>query len=113
MKRSARAVVLSLDRLELVAVSGLLDRRRGRFPARRAAFRQYRCRVPVSWSRSRTEYGPNHYSEREEEWLIRDYFADRRGGVFVDVGANHYQDASKTYYLETNLAWSGIAVEPQ
>ena len=67
----------------------------------------------VSSSRSQTSTGPNHYSEREEEWLIRDYFADRRGGVFVDVGANHYQLASKTYYLETNLAWSGIAIEPQ
>jgi FkbM family methyltransferase len=58
-------------------------------------------------------YGPNHYSEREEEWLIRDFFSDRKGGVFVDVGANHYQASSKTYYLETKLGWSGIAIEPQ
>ena len=59
------------------------------------------------------KYGPGHYSEREEEWLIRDYFQDRRGGVFVDVGANHYKVASKTYYLESKLGWSGIAIEPQ
>ena len=26
---------------------------------------------------------------------------------------NHYQIASKTYYLETVLGWSGLAVEPQ
>jgi hypothetical protein len=32
---------------------------------------------------------------------------DRREGVFVDIGANHYRDASKTYYLETRLGWSG------
>lgn len=61
----------------------------------------------------RTRYGPQHNTEREEEWLIRDYFQDRRGGVFVDVGANHYRSASKTYYLETQLGWSGIAIEPQ
>ena len=61
----------------------------------------------------RRRYGPYHYSEREEEWMIRDYFQDRRDGVFVDVGANHYRSASKTYYLETKLGWSGIAVEPQ
>lgn len=61
----------------------------------------------------RQAYGPEHYSEREEEWMIRDYFKDRRDGVFVDVGANHYRDASKTYYLESKLGWSGIAVEPQ
>ena len=45
--------------------------------------------------------------------MIRDYFSERRGGVFVDVGANHYRTTSKTYYLETKLGWSGIAVEPQ
>src|SRR4051794_4911560 len=59
------------------------------------------------------KYGPDHFSEREEEWLIRDFFADRRGGVFVDVGANHYKVASKTYYLESKLGWSGLAIEPQ
>ena len=61
----------------------------------------------------RRQYGPYHYSEREEEWMIRDYFQDRRGGVFVDVGASHYRSASKTYYLEAKLGWSGLAVEPQ
>ena len=49
----------------------------------------------------REKYGPDHFSEREEEWLIRDYFQDRKGGTFVDVGANHYKSASKTYYLES------------
>ena len=61
----------------------------------------------------RKRYGPDHYTERQEEWMIRDYFQDRRGGVFVDVGANHYRSASKTYYLESKLGWSGLAVEPQ
>jgi FkbM family methyltransferase len=58
-------------------------------------------------------YGPSHFSEREEEWLIRDFFQDRRNGYFVDVGANHYRNASKTYYLEKVLEWTGLAVEPQ
>jgi FkbM family methyltransferase len=61
----------------------------------------------------RRKYGPAHNSEREEEWLIRDFFNDRRGGFFVDVGAHHYRIANKTYYLETVLGWSGVAVEPQ
>jgi FkbM family methyltransferase len=60
----------------------------------------------------RAQYGPRRNSEREEEWLIRDFFKDRRGGFFVDVGANHYRVASKTYYLESVLGWSGIAIEP-
>jgi FkbM family methyltransferase len=61
----------------------------------------------------RLKYGPDHNSEREEEWLIRAFFQDRTNGFFVDIGANHYRAASKTYYLETVLNWSGIAVEPQ
>jgi FkbM family methyltransferase len=57
------------------------------------------------------KYGPARVSEDFEEWIIRDYFRDRRQGVFLDVGANHYQKASNTYYLETALDWSGVAVD--
>ena len=57
-------------------------------------------------------YGPDKYSRNEEEWIIRDFFKDRRGGVFVDVGAAHYKSTNNTYYLEQKLGWSGIAVEP-
>lgn len=57
-------------------------------------------------------YGPDHQSEDAEEWFIRDFFADRRGGFFVDVGANDPRTFSKTWYLEKQLGWSGIAVEP-
>jgi FkbM family methyltransferase len=111
MKRSARPV-LSLDRFELFAIFAFLA-----VVLTGAWLRAQQSSDPVQsageFESFKNKYGPNHYSEREEEWLIRDYFADRRGGVFVDVGANHYQDASKTYYLERNLGWSGIAVEPQ
>jgi FkbM family methyltransferase len=57
-------------------------------------------------------YGPDHYSEREEEWMIRDFFQGQRGGFFVDIGANHYKRFSKTYYLENALGWSGLAIDP-
>jgi len=58
-------------------------------------------------------YGPSRYSEHVEEWILKDFFKDRRGGVFVEVGANHHQRASNTYYLESVMGWSGIAIEPQ
>ena len=61
----------------------------------------------------RATYGPDHGTEREEEWLIRDFFKGKRGGYFVDVGANHYELGNKTYYLERHQGWSGIAIEPQ
>lgn len=57
-------------------------------------------------------HGPKRYSEHNEEWLIRDFFKGRRDGVFVDVGASHYRDGSNTYYLEADLGWSGVAVDP-
>lgn len=57
-------------------------------------------------------YGSEHWSENEEEWIIRDFFGARRNGFFVDVGAGHYREFSNTYYLEHQLGWSGIAIEP-
>lgn len=57
--------------------------------------------------------GPPLYSQDAEETLIRDFFQDRRGGTFVDIGAGHYKDASTTYYLEKHLGWKGIAVDAQ
>lgn len=115
-----RFVTVSMRRrtlVALVAVAILLLVIAG-WRARRAAPTQTRAEPhPVQSAYEldffRKRYGPNHNSEREEEWLIRDYFQDRRGGTFVDVGANHYRATSKTYYLETKLGWSGLAIEPQ
>jgi FkbM family methyltransferase len=58
-------------------------------------------------------YGPMRPSVNFQEWIIRDHFKDCRGGFFIDIGANHYKVYNNTYYLETQLGWSGIAVEPQ
>ena len=58
-------------------------------------------------------YGPDKQSQFLEEWIVRDFFHDKRGGVFVDIGAADYKDASNTWFLETNLGWSGVAVDAQ
>jgi FkbM family methyltransferase len=60
----------------------------------------------------RSRYGTK-VSQNSEEWLVRDFFKDRRGGTFVDVGAADYKQFSNTYYLETALGWSGIAIDAQ
>jgi FkbM family methyltransferase len=57
--------------------------------------------------------GHKRYSQDDEELCLRDFFADRRGGTFLDVGAGHYQRNSTTYYLEEALAWSGVAIDAQ
>lgn len=58
------------------------------------------------------KYGPMRHSQYFEEFILRDFFADRRNGVFVDIGAAHYKKFSNTYYLENELGWSGLAVDP-
>jgi FkbM family methyltransferase len=61
----------------------------------------------------KAKYGPAKHSYGPEEWIIRDFFQDKRGGFFLDVGANDYKVTSNTFYLEDKLQWSGIAIEPQ
>ena len=58
-------------------------------------------------------FGPDKQSQFLEEWILRDFFKDKRDGVFVDVGAAEYKSASNTWYLEHDLGWSGIAVDAQ
>jgi FkbM family methyltransferase len=69
------------------------------------------------WTRStdadwlRDAYGPDKHSFNVEEWVIRDFFKDKRNGVFVDVGSADARNGSNTFYLESKLGWSGIAVD--
>jgi FkbM family methyltransferase len=51
------------------------------------------------------------YSQYDEELMIRHFFADRRGGFFLDVGSYDWKDGSTTLYLEKHLGWSGIAID--
>src|SRR5688572_773646 len=39
----------------------------------------------------------DHNSRNAEEWIVRDFFKDRRGGFFVDVGAADYKAENNTY----------------
>jgi len=55
--------------------------------------------------------GKKLYSQRDEELVIRDFFQDRKGGFFVDVGCAWPIRHSTTYYLEKHLGWSGIAID--
>jgi Methyltransferase FkbM domain len=62
-------------------------------------------------ARVKHRYGLSKYSQGPEEWLIRDYFNDKQGGVFLDVGAYDARKWSNTYRLERDLRWSGVAVD--
>jgi FkbM family methyltransferase len=57
--------------------------------------------------------GTKLYSQHDEELLIRHFFNDEKGGVFVDVGCWDWQEGSTTLYLEERLGWSGLAIDAQ
>jgi len=50
------------------------------------------------------------YSQFNEELIIRDFFQDRKNGVFLDVGCSKPIENSTTYYLDKHLGWSGIGI---
>jgi FkbM family methyltransferase len=53
-----------------------------------------------------------HSQNGQDKWAVEDIFQRRQGGFFVDIGAYNGVDISNTYYLEQQLGWSGICVEP-
>jgi len=52
------------------------------------------------------------HSQFGQDAFIADLFGQKRGGVFLDIGANDGVSFSNTLHLERALGWTGIAVEP-
>lgn len=53
------------------------------------------------------------WSQGYEELIIRDFFGDKKEGLFVDVGCYRPRELSTTYYLEDRLQWTGIGIDAQ
>jgi hypothetical protein len=68
---------------------------------------------PEVLSEFQSRYGNPIASHGPEEWFIRDFFKDARNGVFVDVGAGPASYGSNTFFLETRLGWTGVAIDAQ
>jgi FkbM family methyltransferase len=68
---------------------------------------------PRSDEQHRDIVGTEHslYSQGNEEVIIRDFFQDRRDGMFLDVGCAWPIKNNNTYYLEERLGWYGIAID--
>jgi hypothetical protein len=56
-------------------------------------------------------FGPARHSQGPEEWIVREFFDDMKSGVFVDVGAYRAIEWSNTAGLESELHWSGVAID--
>lgn len=52
------------------------------------------------------------YSQSGQDAFVIDYFNNKKNGIFVDIGANNGISFSNTYYLEKDLQWTGICIEP-
>ena len=52
-------------------------------------------------------------SEAEEKRRIREYFGHKRGGFYIEVGANDpTSPESQSHHLARDLGWTGLLVEP-
>jgi len=51
------------------------------------------------------------YSQFNEELIIRHFFKDKRGGVFLDVGCAFPKTNSTTCFLEAHRDWTGIGID--
>lgn len=71
-----------------------------------------RLRWYVAKKRRRRNLPKGVYSQFGQDAFVVDWFRQKRGGVFLDIGANDGSTFSNTLHLEQALGWTGIAVEP-
>jgi FkbM family methyltransferase len=49
---------------------------------------------------------------QQDKILNEEYFKNKVGGVFVDIGAHDGKSLSNTYFYEKILKWTGLCIEP-
>jgi hypothetical protein len=52
-----------------------------------------------------------HGQYHQDEFLERNLFRGKRGGLYVDLGAYHPTDLSNTAYFDRCLRWSGLCID--
>jgi FkbM family methyltransferase len=48
----------------------------------------------------------------QDFFVVTEFFAGRRGGVFLDIGCNQPEYLNNTNYLERREGWTGLAFDP-
>jgi FkbM family methyltransferase len=57
---------------------------------------------------------PKFYSQYgQDEYVYNNFFKSVTNGIFVEIGADDGITFSNTYYLEKNLGWTGLCIEPR
>jgi hypothetical protein len=70
----------------------------------------------ASWVRDQYSYVRDKrrgtFSQHGEDLWLDNYFAGRKGGFYIDIGASHPTRLSNTYKLYSEREWRGVTVEP-
>lgn len=56
-------------------------------------------------------YEPKWYSADKQDKIIADYFNNKKGGYFVELGGDTGTRKSNTFGLESHLNWNGLVIE--
>ena len=54
----------------------------------------------------------NYKSQIGQDKYVSEFFNNKRNGYFIELGATNGITLSNTYYLEKDLDWKGICIEP-
>lgn len=58
-------------------------------------------------------YGMEFRGQKDQDkWVVEEAMPGRRGGYFLDLAAADGATGSNTIFLERELGWSGVAIEP-
>jgi FkbM family methyltransferase len=59
-------------------------------------------------------YEPKSYSQEhtKQDLKVLDYFNNKKGGFYIELGAHNGVEISNTLLLEKDFGWTGILIEP-
>jgi FkbM family methyltransferase len=52
------------------------------------------------------------YSQLKQDLAVLEFYKNKKGGYFIEIGASDGIEFSNTYLLEKEYEWKGICVEP-
>ena len=76
-------------------------------------YRQYKKHIPHLNDDPAALKAEGYFSQcGQDKFIVEKLLNGLTNGVFVEVGANDGVTFSNTYFMEKNLGWTGVAVEP-
>jgi FkbM family methyltransferase len=68
----------------------------------------------TGFSQAKEEPTYTFYSKYgQDRYLFENFFKGKKSGVFVDIGAQDGITNSNTFFLEKELNWNGVCIEPE